>query len=307
VKRCLYVLLGACWALLPAVVEADTNLQPPLDQVLALPPAGYTALNLQGYPHGFVGLADFASLFGPDAVADASQNLQQNGFVGGYSLQWADGSVTHALIEYVIAFSGGKGAINWLAYAKAADLKDPTYKHADTMPGLGQYWYGEHNVFSDGFFLDAFIFVKGNDVFVVGFDSKRDDALGLATNQATAQYVRAPSYTIPPDQWPENASNSSNSFPVGAAVVVALIIGALGAAFGGAYVIVTRRRLQAAAAPAPPPTALQVSPDGRFWFDGTRWVDGWQDPPPFAPRSSDGAMWWDGTHWRPIPETAQTH
>lgn len=294
-KRALNALLGACLALVPAVVEADTNLQPPLDRVLAVPPAGYVALNLQGYPHGFVGLADFASLFGPDAVADASQNLQQDGFIGGYSLQWADASVPHALIEYVIAFSGGKGATNWLAYAKAADLKDPTYKHADTIPGLGQDWYGEHNVSSDGYTGDAFLFAKGNDVFAVGFISRHDDVLTAAVDQARSQYVFAPDYTLPPAQWPENATAPPETFPLSGVLTVALVVAALAALGGFAYYRV------AAGRPRPAPVSLQITSDGNFWFDGTNWIESSTAAPPFAPRSPDGAAWWDGATWRPVP------
>jgi hypothetical protein len=35
----------------------------------------------------------------------------------------------------------------------------------------------------------------------------------------------------------------------------------------------------------------QLSPDGRYWWDGTAW----------HVRSADGAHWWDGGSWRPVP------
>jgi hypothetical protein len=45
----------------------------------------------------------------------------------------------------------------------------------------------------------------------------------------------------------------------------------------------------------------QLSPDGRYWWDGTAWHDGLHNPPPPSVRSADGAHWWDGGSWRPIP------
>jgi hypothetical protein len=45
----------------------------------------------------------------------------------------------------------------------------------------------------------------------------------------------------------------------------------------------------------------QLSSDGRYWWDGTAWHDGLQNPPPPSVRSADGAHWWDGGSWRPVP------
>ena len=45
------------------------------------------------------------------------------------------------------------------------------------------------------------------------------------------------------------------------------------------------------AEPPPPP---QVSPDGRFWWDGRAW----QAMPTLSP---DGRHWWDGQSWQPVP------
>lgn len=46
---------------------------------------------------------------------------------------------------------------------------------------------------------------------------------------------------------------------------------------------------------------VPLSPDGRFWWDGTAWVDSEVRAPQLAPRSQDGAWWWDGRQWRPVP------
>jgi hypothetical protein len=52
------------------------------------------------------------------------------------------------------------------------------------------------------------------------------------------------------------------------------------------------------AAPAGGPT---LSPDGRYWWDGTAWRDTGFSVPPSAPRSEDGHYWWDGARWRSVP------
>ncbi len=45
----------------------------------------------------------------------------------------------------------------------------------------------------------------------------------------------------------------------------------------------------------------QLSPDGRYWWDGAMWHDGLYNPPPPSVRSADSAHWWDGGSWRPVP------
>jgi len=45
----------------------------------------------------------------------------------------------------------------------------------------------------------------------------------------------------------------------------------------------------------------QLSPDGRYWWDGTAWHDCLRNPPPPSVRSADGAHWWDGGSWRTVP------
>jgi len=49
------------------------------------------------------------------------------------------------------------------------------------------------------------------------------------------------------------------------------------------------------------PTAVRLSPDGRFWWDGGAWQDTESSAPPDATRSPDGHYWWDGSRWRPVP------
>ena len=44
----------------------------------------------------------------------------------------------------------------------------------------------------------------------------------------------------------------------------------------------------------------QLSPDGRYWWDGITWHDGVLETPPQYVRSADGAYLWDGRVWRPL-------
>jgi hypothetical protein len=116
--------------------------------------------------------------------------------------------------------------------------------------------------------------------------------------RAKNQYASAPSSTIPPDQWPENAKATASTgnvgFPAGGYVfLAALLIGLLAVAF--AFVRQTRRRGATVSG------AIQMSPDGASWWDGQRWHDAQQDVPPMAQRSPDGAFWWDGQKWRAMP------
>jgi hypothetical protein len=53
------------------------------------------------------------------------------------------------------------------------------------------------------------------------------------------------------------------------------------------------------------PGLPQLSPDRRYWWDGTGWQDCTQAAPPGAQRTPDGTMWWDGTEWRRLRPAAE--
>jgi hypothetical protein len=76
-------------------------------------------------------------------------------------------------------------------------------------------------------------------------------------------------------------------------VVVALLMVGLVVFLSG------RRRGATAADPG-----LQMSADGRYWWDGQAWRDAAQSAPPNVMRSADGYYWWDGTSWRPATPQA---
>jgi hypothetical protein len=292
---------AAAVAVAPLTVHATSSPNPSLDTVLAAPPSADFAELTTSILNGKFTAHDWAALSGDsNGAAQTEATLNKDGFVDGFSKTWSQASSGHALIELVMAFSGGRGAHSALSEMEASDKSDTSYSRADTVSGISPY-YGAHFVYTaQPAIEDFFAFVKGNDVFAIAFVSPQDDVLSDATKQVQTQYISAPGFTIPTSEWPENISPAS-AFPValfgagiGFIVVVAGIV---------AFVVVRRR------APTPSPYAsfapalsLQMSDDGSYWWDGQSWRDAVQEVPPLAQRSSDGFYWWDGRTWRPMPQ-----
>lgn len=279
-RRTLGALLLAASSMLPLSAAATPNPSPSLPQIMLPAPSGYTAQTSTVLSGSFTS-HNLSSASGTKA-AEAQTALEQDGFVDGYGITVVDQTARRGLIEYIVAFAGGQGAMNWLSYAEAGDKADPTYQHADSISGIGAY-YGEHNVYPSHDVSDAFVFVKGNDFFVVGFESTQDDVLNLAISRAKNQYDSAPDSTIPAAQWPENAKAATASqgaspdaaFALGGliadAITVVLVVGVILLVVG--LVIRYRRgRTLTAAVPLEMPAAgAQISPDGGFWWDGEQW------------------------------------
>jgi hypothetical protein len=298
VNRVLGAVAVAFLALVPLTSSAAPSPSPSLDGVLAAPPAGFTEMSSSIY-HGHFTADEYVS----DADASKRQQildtLKRDGFVDGYGKTWVSRAQQHVLIEVTLAFTGGRGARSWLTAAEAADKEESTYRHADTIGGIEPY-YGAHLVnTATPAYLDAFAFVKGNDVFGVAVVSTKDDALAQATSQTRAQFDSAPSETIPSAQWPENvaAGGHSAAYWVGFLMIPVLFLVIVA---GLAAFFIARSRRPAAVA-TPIAGQLQMSPDGSYWWDGQTWRDAASQMPPFAQRSSDGTLWWDGRTWRPVP------
>lgn len=296
------MVFGVGLALLPMTVSATSSPNPSLDTVLVAPPTSdFTELTTSPL-HGKFTAHDWAALSGTGPGATQTEaTLNKDGFVDGFGKTWAQASSGHALIEAVMAFSGGRGAQSALTGMEASDKSDSTYKSPDRVSGITPY-YGAHFVDTTNQLVeDFFAFVKGNDVFGIAFVSPQDDVLDAATKQVQAQYSRAPRSTIPTSQWPENTS-PSGSIPfgiLGAAVGFIVVVMAL-----VTFLVLRRRtpRSDAAYASYVPALSLQMSPDGNYWWDGQSWRDAAQSVPPDAQRSSDGAYWWDGRTWRVVPQ-----
>jgi hypothetical protein len=287
---------------------------PSLDSVLAKPPTSDFAELTTAQLHGEFTAQDWATSNGSSSTSatETEATLKRDGFVDGYGKTWASSSAGHAMVEAVMAFNGGAGAKKALTSLEASDKADASYKHADTISGIDPY-YGAH--FADpahNTFGDLFVFAKGNDVFFVILASAKDDVLAIAAMQTKAQFDAAPASTIPRAQWPENAVTTvASSFPVAAFLIAIVFVIAVIALV--AVLALRRRRptpmmagaMMSAPGMAAAPAALQLSPDGNYWWDGQTWKDAAQEAPPMAQRSSDGTLWWDGRTWRPVPQAPQ--
>ena len=311
VTRSIYAAAISLLALAPLSAFAAPSPSPGLETVLAAPPNGYAELTSSPF-HGLFTAHDYAQALGSGDADQIEKTLNHDGFVSGFGKTWLHQASGHALLEAVLAFTGAKGAKEWLLQAEAGDKKDASYAHADSISGIAPY-YGVHfkstESTGEG---DAFSFVKGNDVFLVDAVSTKDDVLELATTQTQAQYSSAPKETIPSAQWPENVNKGvSPAYLFGYALVPLIVIVALAAI--GFAVIRNRRRSAITSGMAPamagaPAGAtggmVQMSNDGHYWWDGQTWRDAALEVPPSAQRSSDGALWWDGQAWRPVAQAA---
>lgn len=289
-------------ALGPLAAHATSSPNPSLDTVLAAPPAS-DFLELSTSPlHGKFTAHDWATLSGTSSDATQTEaTLNRDGFVEGFGKTWSQASSGHALIEAVMAFSGGRGAQSALTGMEASDRSDRSYAKADTVTGIHSY-YGAHFVDSSNQVIeDFFAFVKGNDIFGIAFVSSKDDVLSDATRQVQTQYSSAPGSTIPSAEWPENV-NPAAAVPI---AVFGAGIGFIVIVAGLVVFLVLRRRpppMPSAYASFAPALSLHMSPDRAYWWDGQAWRDAAQEVPPQAQRSEDGFYWWDGATWRPVPQ-----
>jgi len=297
------VISFAALAPMPASAASPTP-SPGLSAVLAAPPAGFTELTSSPF-HGQFTAHEYAANADAGKQSNVESTLAHDGFVDGFGKTWVHQATQHVLIEDVIAFTGGKGARDWLTQAEAGDKKQSIYKHANTMSGIDPY-FGEHVADNaTRTYGDLFAFVKGNDVFALFVISSKDDALPQVTAQTRIQYDAAPPETIPSSQWPENtgAGGHGLAYSVGYFLPPVLIVAVIVLFIARAM----RRRSAATPAMAVPgmtPGGVQLSPDGNYWWDGQAWRDAAQEVPPGAQRSSDGAFWWDGRTWRPSPQVS---
>jgi hypothetical protein len=257
----------ALGGLLP-LTTTDALPSPGAETFLLPQPGGFKVDQTVPVPAGHFTANALAGTFREQFEAVSTQ-LQADGFVDGYGYVWINSAGNLQLIEYVIAFSGGRGANTWLTYAKTYDQHEAAFRHADSMSGIGNY-FGEHYVYPSHDVGDYFLFVKGNDMFGVGYTSTRDNVLSAAMARSKQQYDNAPEFTFPQEQWPENAKpaavepspSTSPTVPIGllAAAAVLLILISMGLVLFQSY----RRPRHGS------PIAQPLSP-GASWWDGERW------------------------------------
>lgn len=288
-----------------ALLAAAPSPSPSLDTVVAKPPSSDFSPLTSGTFHGSFTAHDWALNATGVSATETESTLNRNGFVQGYGLVWASNTQRRALVEIVMAFAGGQGARRTLTALEASEKRDPTYQHANTLSGIDPY-YGSHLYdATNKVYEDGFSFTKGNDLFQVYVGSTSDNNLDLATRQTKSQYDSAPDSTIPSSQWPENQQSNTTSpaytagVVFGILIVAVLVLGVIGVVVG--LILRGRRRSVAQPYGAAGPATVQMSPDGRYWYDGQAWRDTTVEAPSWAQRSSDGTLWWDGRTWRPVP------
>jgi hypothetical protein len=303
VHRVLVGLVAVALALAPVAVAASPTPTPSLDSVLAPPPSADYAEADATSEYVMQGAFDAHGYSLKSSATNQAQvqaSLERNGFVGGFGRTWVQRSTQHAIVQAVIAFNGALGAKRWLAAAQLSAKADANYQHPISVPGINNY-YGAH-LAGNGVFTDSFGFVKGNDYFLVISGSAQDDLGNAGAMQAKAQYDFAPSYTIPPAQWSESVATPRGiDYQLGRLIGDLLLVAFLLSVAILVFAVI-RRGLRRPAPPTVTATAIQLSPDGNYWWDGTRWKDSNREAPPWAQRSSDRTLWWDGRHWRPVPK-----
>lgn len=304
VHRVLVGLVALTAAFAPVTAAASPSPSPTLSAVLApAPSSDYVEADAtsQSVMEGAFNAQEYASKTNAAHQSQVQASLERNGFLGGFGRTWIQRSTQHVLIEAVLAFDGGRNAKKWLTAAQLSDKADPRYQHPIPAPGVDNY-YGARLV-GGGLFTDTFGMVKGNDYFWVITISRQDDLGSAGATQVKAVYDFAPSYTIPPSQWPESATTPHGlAYELGRLtgdiLLVAFLLGVAILVFA-----VVRRSVHRAAIPSDGNAAtIQLSPDGNFWWDGKRWRDTSREAPSWARMSSDRKLWWDGRHWRPVPK-----
>lgn len=217
-----------------AMAASSPSPNPHLSQILAEPPStGYVELasHTPGILEGPFDAGTYASIGGLDMQSTIT-TLAQDGFIAGFGRAWVQQSPSRVMVEIVVAFTGGNGAKKWLEQSQLADMTDPTFQHSITVDGIETY-YGARMSDSSSYFADAFLFVKGNDGFLVSTISGFDDLGDSAAAQTRVQYRHAPEYTIPPSGWPGARTpqlTTANFATLGLAAAALIVSGALLAA-----------------------------------------------------------------------------
>ena len=269
-------LLPELIAVAALVVAAAPTPSPALGTILAAPPSPDYVEDTEssGTPVGAFDAGAYVGYIQPEDQAATFKALNDDGFVAGYGRSWTAESDGRALVEIVVAFSGGRGARRWLTTSEAMARSDQYYSGAITVGGLGPYAGVRYADPKAPSYADVVMFVKGNDFFLVGFLSQSATLGEAAATQSKLQYDFAPAASIPPSRWPENAATSPMLLRPVAVIAVATIVAAALAVV--VVMLVVRRREAATVSGSIPADAI---------------------------RSGDGKLWWDGKEWRPVPPT----
>lgn len=234
---------------------------------------------------------------GPASVADlyGARAPSVKGFVDAYRKSWSQpGEGLYNGLEHY-------STVLWSAFrlgeSEGSARANKAHTSYRSVAGFGSGAYEVTDpADAQGYLSDTLVFTQGDYIAVIDVASTTTPDHTLLMDQATRQLDRIPA--------PIAEINSISSGIVTAAELFGGFV-ALNLVIGGAIVaiVLLRRRRRRAAVSLP--ASLHLSPDRGFWWDGGRWIDASQLPPPTAQRSADGAFWWDGVVWRQVSSRPQ--
>jgi hypothetical protein len=234
---------------------------------------------------------------GPRTAADlyGSSASSVNGFGDAYQRVWS--GTSQVLVDRVERFT----SVFWAAFrfGESSGMAAGSASHASytKIPTFSPQAYETTDAAdAPGYLNDTIVFAKGDYLAVVEVAAKLSVPRDVLLDQANRQLALIPMPTAEYQQLGLGIILGGGAFLI---VVAALIVGLI--------LLVRRRRPAPAGGPAfagmayQPAAAVQLSPDGRHWWDGQAWQDAALTVPPGSPRSPDGSQWWDGVRWRPAP------
>lgn len=228
-------------------------------QTVTVSAADVTADLIPGPPAGSwqVNAQQTGALTKDDLYGSKAGSVQ--GFVDAYEKSWT-GTPATAVLDRLEHYS----SIFWAAYrlgqAEAADKKDKSFTSFRTVPGFAS---GAYEVTAgpdaNGAFTDVIVFTQGDYLSAIGVAAKSTPDHATLMDQATRQLALIPE--------PVGEINGISNGIMNTIVIAAIAAGAISILVAAIVLIVVLRRRRSIVAQAQP----QISPDGRYWWDGTTW------------------------------------
>jgi len=214
-----------------------------------------------------------------------------SGFVDAYDKSWSN-DPAQGLVDRLERFSSVFWASVRLSESRTAARDNKSHSSFKDVSGLGTSAYEVTDpADSQGYLSDTIVMTQGDYVSVVAIAAKSEPDHATLLDQAHRQVAMIP---VPKAEY-----NAIGQGIVSGMVWVAIGAGVLTMILAAIVIIVVLRRRRPTLQPALAPVSL--SPDKRYWWDGTSWQDTSARMPPGVPLSPDGAQWWDGVSWRPRP------
>jgi len=214
-----------------------------------------------------------------------------SGFVDAYDKSWSN-DPAQGLVDRLERFSSVFWASVRLSESRTAARDNKSHSSFKVVSGLGTSAYEVTDpADSQGYLSDTIVMTQGDYVSVVAIAAKSEPDHATLLDQAHRQVAMIP---VPKAEY-----NAIGQGIVSGMVWVAIGAGVLTMILAAIVIIVVLRRRRPTLQPALAPVSL--SPDKRYWWDGTSWQDTSARMPPGVPLSPDGAQWWDGVSWRPRP------